>query len=96
MSRPIGDLISQLIREAKTRGMTQAALAESAGMSAVGLSKAKHRGDIRASSLAALAEQLDLELALVPRRSRDRAVAAIKSGRLFGSATGTAGEGPVE
>ena len=96
MSNQITALINQLTREAKARGMTQAALAESAGMSAVGLSKAKHRGDIRASLLAALAERLDLELALVPRRSRDKAVAAIKAGNLFGSAAGTGGEGPVK
>ena len=95
MPEQIADLIHQLTNEAKARGMTQAELAESAGMSAVGLSKAKHRGDIRASLLAALAERLDLELALVPRRSRDKAVAAIKSGSLFGPAAGTAGDEPV-
>ncbi|MEZ5540859.1 MAG: hypothetical protein R3F42_02330 [Pseudomonadota bacterium] len=76
-------LIKQLVAVARTRGLSQARLAEMAGMTAVGLSKAKRRGDIRASTLEALAAQLDLELALVPRRAREKATAAIKSGTFF-------------
>ncbi len=83
MSRHIKALINQLVSAAKQRGLTQAQLAEMAGMTAVGLSKAKNRGDIRASSLEALAAQLDLELALIPRRSSEKAAEAIKSGTFF-------------
>ena len=89
MSRQIKSLIEQLILAAKSRGISQAQLAEIAGITAVGLSKAKQRGDIRASTLQALADQLDLELSLVPRRSKQQAVAAIKSGSFFRSATDT-------
>jgi transcriptional regulator with XRE-family HTH domain len=77
------NLINQLVALARARGLSQARLAEMAGMTAVGLSKAKHRGDIRASTLEELAAQLDLELALVPRRSREKAAEAIKAGTFF-------------
>jgi transcriptional regulator with XRE-family HTH domain len=83
MSDTIKDLISQVIITARQRGLTQAELAARAGMTAVGLSKAKHRGDIRASTLAALAAQLDLQLALVPRSSPEKSIEAIKSGTFF-------------
>jgi transcriptional regulator with XRE-family HTH domain len=83
MSEQIKDLINQLVSAAKARGLSQARLAELAGLTPVGLSKAKRRGDIRASTLAELAAQLDLELALVPRRSREKAAAAIKTGGFF-------------
>jgi transcriptional regulator with XRE-family HTH domain len=93
MSETIRDLISQLIAAARQRGLTQGELAERAGMTAVGLSKAKHRGDIRASTLAALATQLDLQLALVPRRSPAKAVEAIRSGTFFRAAPPAAPDG---
>lgn len=83
MSKQIQTLIQQLIDTAKARGLSQAQLAELAGLTAVGLSKAKTRGDLRASTLAELAAQLDLELTLVPRQSRDKAAEAIKSGAFF-------------
>lgn len=76
-------LISQLLSTAKARGLSQAQLAEMAGMTPVGLSKAKSRGDLRASTLEKLAAQLDLELALIPRRSREKAAEAIKTGVFF-------------
>ena len=79
-------LIHQLVSAARARGLSQAKLAEMAGLTAVGLSKAKHRGDIRASTLEELAAQLDLELVLLPRRSREKAAAAIKSGAFFRTA----------
>ncbi len=88
MSESIKELISQVIVAARQRGLTQAELAERAGMTAVGLSKAKHRGDIRASTLAALAAQLDLQLTLVPRRSPEKAVEAIRSGTFLHISTG--------
>lgn len=80
---PISRLIRQLIGTAKSRGITQAQLAKSAGLTAVGLSKAKTRGDLRASSLARLAEQLDLELVLAPSQRQDKIAEAIKSGHYF-------------
>ena len=83
MSEHIKVLINQLVSAARARGLSQAKLAEMAGLTAVGLSKAKHRGDIRASTLEELAAQLDLELALIPRRSREKAAEAIKSGTFF-------------
>lgn len=83
MSEHIKTLIKQLIAAAKTRGLSQAQLAQMAGLTAVGLSKAKNRGDIRASSLEKLADQLDLELAIIPRRAKEKAVDAIKSGTFF-------------
>jgi transcriptional regulator with XRE-family HTH domain len=83
MSRHIKALIKQLVATAKRRGLTQAQLAEMAGLTAVGLSKAKSRGDIRASTLEALGARLDLELVFVPRRSREKAAEAIKSGTFF-------------
>ena len=83
MSKHIQSLINQLIETARAGGLSQAQLAELAGLSAVGLSKAKHRGDVRASTLEELAAQLDMELALVPRRSKQRAARAIKAGAFF-------------
>jgi transcriptional regulator with XRE-family HTH domain len=83
MSEQIKVLINQLVSAARARGLSQARLAELAGLTPVGLSKAKRRGDIRTSTLAELAAQLDLELALVPRRTREKAAAAIKTGAFF-------------
>lgn len=83
MSKPIRALIDQLVSAAKTRGLSQRQLAERANITAVGLSKAKSRGDIRASTLEELAAQLDLTLALVPRASREKAAATIKAGDFF-------------
>ena len=88
MSKHIKALIHQLISTAKARGLSQALLAEMAGVTAVGLSKAKSRGDIRASTLEVLATQLDLELALVPRQSKEKAAEAIKSGSFFQTSSG--------
>jgi len=85
MPKSIKTLIDQLILAARTRGLSQAQLAELAGLTPVGFSKAKRRGDIRASTLAELADQLDLELALIPRSSREKATEAIKTGTFFRS-----------
>lgn len=79
----ISRLIKQLISTAKSRGITQAQLAKSAELTAVGFSKAKTRGDIRASSLEKLAAQLDLELVLVPSQSKENVKEAIKAGSFF-------------
>ncbi len=84
MPSAIQTLLDQLIASAKARGMTQAELAERAGISPVGLSKARHRGDLRASTLAKLAQALDMELKLVPARRREKAAEAIRAGNFFG------------
>ncbi len=83
MKSTIESLLDELIAIAKTRGMTQAELARKAGISPVGLSKARHRGDLRASTLARLAEAVDRELALVPSRRQQRVAEAIRSGTFF-------------
>lgn len=83
MSKTVESLITQLIEAAKAQGLSQAQLAERAGLSAVGLSKAKHRGDLRASTLVELARQVDLQLQLVPRQPAQSATDAIKSGTFF-------------
>ena len=83
MSTHIKTLINQLVTTAKAHGLSQAQLADKAGLTAVGLSKAKSRGDIRASTLEQLAAQLDLELAFVARRSKEKVADAIKSGTFF-------------
>ena len=83
MSEQIKLLLNQVISAAKARGLSQAQLARMAGLTAVGLSKAKHRGDIRASTLERLGNQLDLEMVFAPRRSREKAAEAIKSGTFF-------------
>ncbi len=83
MTEHIKALILELISTAKKSGLSQGQLAEKAGLTAVGLSKAKHRGDIRATKLEELGDQLDLELVFVPRRSKEKAVKAIKSGVFF-------------
>ena len=83
MSRQLKDLISQVIAAAKERGLSQGQLAANAGITAVGLSKAKARGDLLASTLEKLAAQSDLELALLPRRTREKDIESIKSGAFF-------------
>jgi len=85
MSDTVKQLIHAIVVAARARGLTQKALAENAGLTAVGLSKAKHRGDIRASTLAALAGQVDLQLTLAPAHTREKTVEAIRAGSFFGS-----------
>ena len=92
MSTQVQALLSAIIATAKSQGMTQAALAKSAGMSPVGLSKAKRRGDVRASHLAVLANCVDMELTLVPRHSQQQAVAAIRAGKFFADVDDDPGE----
>ncbi len=76
-------LLDQIIEAARARGMSQAELAQKAGISAVGLSKARHRGDLRASTLARLAAALELELTLTPAKRRPHVAEAIRSGHFF-------------
>ena len=90
MSDQVKQLIEHLVATAKARGISQAELAERAGLTPVGLSKAKHRGDIRASSLAAMAAELDMELTVTPRRRREQVVRAIRKGDFFHTGAGRA------
>ena len=83
MSRQINDLMSQIIAAGKERGLSQAQLAANAGITAVGLSKAKARGDLLVSTLEKLAAHSGLELVLLPRRTREKDAEAIKSGVFF-------------
>jgi len=83
MSKQIQHLIQQLIDSARAQGISQAQLAQQAGMTPVGLSKAKTRGDLKASTLAELANQLNLDISLVPRRTSAQATEAIRAGRFF-------------
>jgi transcriptional regulator with XRE-family HTH domain len=71
MTGHISRLIHQLISTAKAEGMSQAELASRAGLSPVGLSKAKRRGNLHASTLVALGRELDLELVFVPRKQTE-------------------------
>jgi transcriptional regulator with XRE-family HTH domain len=78
------ELLDQIIATAKSQGLSQKVLAARAGLTAVGLSKAKQRGDLRVSSLVALAREVGLELTLSPHRQPERAAEAIKAGAFFG------------
>ncbi|RMF14657.1 MAG: XRE family transcriptional regulator [Alphaproteobacteria bacterium] len=83
MAHPVQVLLEQLVAAAKARGMTQAELAQKAGISPVGLSKARHRGDLKVSTLIRLAQALDMDLKLAPARRREKAAEAIRTGRFF-------------
>lgn len=83
MSRSIKILIEHLVETARNQGISQGELAQRVGLSSVGLSKAKTRGDIRASSLAAMAKELGLELTLRESRPPSDAVQEIKAGAFF-------------
>ncbi|MES9903903.1 MAG: hypothetical protein ABW168_14655 [Sedimenticola sp.] len=89
MSEHIKALINQLLSSAKQRGFTQAQLATQAGITAVGLSQIKKRGDLRTSTLEDLGDQLDLELIFMPKKSRDQAIERIKAGRFFNTSADT-------
>lgn len=84
MDASVKTLLEDLVKTARSRGITQAELARRAGMSPVGLSKAVHRGDIRASALARLARVLEMQLVLAPAQRREQAAEAIRNGNFFG------------
>jgi len=58
-------------------------LAHRAGISAVGLSQAKRRGDLRVSTLEALANAAGLTITFMPLRRREQAIEAIRQGSFF-------------
>ncbi len=75
--------LENLLAQAKAQGLSQKELAARAGISEVGLSQAKARGDLRVSTLEALANALDMTIEFKPRRSHDAAITAIREGRFF-------------
>jgi len=93
MSEQVKLLITELVSEAKARGITQGGLAKMAKLTPAGLSKAKKKGAIQASNLALLADLLDLELTLQPRHANDTIKGRIKSGTLFQTGTSVKAQG---
>ena len=75
--------LENLLAQAKAQGLSQKELAARAGISEVGLSQAKARGDLKVSTLEALANALDMTIEFKPRRSHDAAITAIREGRFF-------------
>ena len=79
-----GDLLAVIIDAAELSGLKEGELAQRAGISPVGLSKAKQRGDLRVSTLIRLAAQVHLDVVLQPTSaSRDEAVDRLRRGELL-------------
>ncbi|WP_457670723.1 helix-turn-helix domain-containing protein [Thiolapillus sp.] len=76
-------MLDGLFERAREQGITQQELARRAGIHPVSLSQAKARGDLRLSTLEALAAVVGLEVALVPSQARERVREAIREGTLF-------------
>ena len=74
------DLLQQILALGKEQGLTQITLAQRAGITPEALSRAKKGGDMRLSTLNALAHVVGLKLSLVPDAPLR---AKIDSGRLF-------------
>lgn len=70
-------LLDTVLRTAQDHGLDQSQLARRAGLRAETLSRAKRRGTIDLSSLQALAEAVDLRLALIPNAGKPSAPADI-------------------
>ena len=83
LNKHITKKLIKLVTLAKKQGLSQKELAARAGISEVGLSQAKARGDLRVSTLEALANALDMTLDFVPRHSREAAIQSIRQGRFF-------------
>ena len=77
------ELLTRLVQQAEEVGLKQGVLAEQAGLTPQGLSKAKARGDLRVSTLEALGRQLGLELTWRPVQRENDASGRVRSGRLF-------------
>ena len=74
------DFLQQILLLGKEQGLTQITLAQRAGITPEALSRAKKGGDMRLSTLNALAHVVGLKLSLVPDAPlREK----IDSGRLF-------------
>lgn len=77
------ELLRDLLLRADKAGLREGQLAEDAGLTPQGLSKAKARGDLRASTLEALGNPLGLELAWRPIRQDTEAAERLRAGKLF-------------
>ena len=77
------DLVEDLLKQAHAQGIKEGELAEQAGLTPQGLSKAKARGDLRLSSLMAMGEVLGLELSWRPRQSDADLMQRVRTGTLF-------------
>ena len=74
------DLLQQILALGKEQRLTQITLAQRAGITPEALSRAKKGGDMRLSTLNALAHVVGLKLSLMPDAPLR---AKIDSGRLF-------------
>ena len=78
------DLLTAILDAAEKAGLKEGELAKRAGISPVGLSKAKQRGDLRVSTLLRLAAEVGLDVVLQPvSASRNEAVDRLKRGDLL-------------
>lgn len=77
------ELLTYLLQQAEDIGLKEGQLAENAGLTPQGLSKAKARRDLRVSSLEALGRQIGIELAWRPIQQKDETAAKVRSGTLF-------------
>jgi len=75
--------LDKLLSMAKTKGITQKELAARSGISEVGLSQAKRRGNLQVSTLEALADTLGLAIDFIPRCPRESVIGAIREGQFF-------------
>lgn len=66
MSTELAQLVNEIIVVGKTKELTQRDIAERAGINVVTLSRAKTAGDIKGSTLVAMAAAVGMHLALVP------------------------------
>jgi hypothetical protein len=77
------ELLTYLLQQAEDIGLKEGRLAENAGLTPQGLSKAKSRGDLRVSSLEALGRQVGIELVWRPVQQNGETAAKVRSGTLF-------------
>ena len=78
------DLIEAILQAARDAGIREGDLANNAGLTPVGLSKAKKRGDLRVSTLLRLAQQVGLDVVLDPAEDgKGPLIRALKAGRLL-------------
>lgn len=76
------EIASNLKAARESRGLSQRALSEKSGVPQGHISKIENGAvDLRVSSLVALARSLDLELALVPRKSVPAVKSIVRSGK---------------
>jgi len=85
MSKIVKQLITDIINLAKPLHLSQGALANRVGIDPVTLSRNKKAGDIKASTLNELANQVGMELALVPKKTKSSTAQKVMSGSFFRS-----------